>query len=70
MAAVAWVLNHEWAPSHLIASPMLVTKQLGALITRHLIRYVNQINRDAILQDFSKNWRILQVNTKYKKPKT
>ena len=53
MAAVAWVLNHEWAPSHLIASPIVSNQATWSFDhSRHLIRYVNQINRDAILQDF------------------
>ena len=65
MAAVAWVLNHEWAPSHLIASPIVSDQATWSFDhSRHLIRYVNQINRDAILQDFFQKLEGFTVNYK------
>ena len=53
MAAVAWVLNDEWAPSDLISSPILTDNMTWSVDNqRHSIRYVKAINRDAILKDF------------------
>ena len=53
MAAVAWVLNEEWAPSYLVSSPILTEQATWSFDhSRHLIRYVHQVNRDAIMQDF------------------
>tara|TARA_B100000674_G_C37973694_1_gene978243 strand:- start:4716 stop:5639 length:924 start_codon:yes stop_codon:yes gene_type:complete len=53
MAAVAWVLSEDWAPSHIISSPILTEKATWSFDhSRHLIRYVYQIDRDAIMQDF------------------
>ena len=53
MVAVAWVLNEEWAPSYLISSPIVTEQATWSFDpSRHLIRYVYRINRDAIMQDF------------------
>lgn len=53
MAAVAWVLNEEWAPSHIISSPILTEQATWSFDqSRHMIRYVHQIDRDAIMKDF------------------
>jgi len=53
MAAVAWVLSEDWAPSHIISSPILTEQTTWSFDhSRHLIRYVHQINRDAIMKDF------------------
>ena len=53
MAAVAWVLCEDWAPSHFISSPILTEQVTWSFDhSRHIIRYVHQIDRDAIMQDF------------------
>ena len=53
MAAVAWALNDEWAPTDLISSPILTDNMTWSIDhKRHSIRYVKAINRDAILKDF------------------
>ena len=53
MAAVAWVLSEDWAPSHFISSPILTEQATWSFdYSRHLIRYVHQIDRDAIMKDF------------------
>ena len=53
MAAVAWVLCEDWAPSHFISSPILTEQATWSFDhSRHIIRYVHQIDRDAIMQDF------------------
>jgi inosine-uridine nucleoside N-ribohydrolase len=53
MAAVAWLLDPEWTPSYLIPTPILtddITWQSDP--TRHTMRYVRHVDRDAILKDF------------------
>ena len=53
MAAVAWVLNADWGPSHLISSPILTDQVTWSVDhSRHSIRYVHHIDRDAVMQDF------------------
>ena len=53
MAAVAWLLDDTWAPSITIASPILTDNVTWSVDnSRHQIRYVNQIDRDKIMQDF------------------
>ena len=53
MAAVAWALNDEWAPSDLISSPILSDNMTWSVDhSRHCIRYVKVLNRDAIIKDF------------------
>jgi len=53
MAAVAWLLDPDWTPSVLTPTPIL-TEALTYSIdrTRHLLRYVTYVDRDAILRDF------------------
>ena len=55
MAAVAWLLNDEWAPSILMPTPRL-TDDIHWVRDekRHTMRYVAWVDRDAILQDFFK----------------
>ena len=53
MAAVAWVLDPDWAPSVLVSSPILTDQMTWSVDQqRHQIRYVRQLNRDAIMRDF------------------
>ncbi len=53
MAAVAWLLNADWAPSVLVPSPILTSQMTWSVDNaRHLIRYVHHINRDAVIRDF------------------
>jgi len=53
MAAVAWVLDAHWAQSVLIHSPILSDNATWSVDqSRHLIRYVTEIDRDAIFRDF------------------
>ena len=59
MAAVAWALNSEWTPSYLVASPIITENATWSFDhSRHHIRYVYQINRDQILQNFFRNLEI------------
>ncbi len=53
MAAVAWALNPDWAPSVLVPSPILTDQVTWSVdASRHPIRYVRQVNRDRIMRDF------------------
>lgn len=53
MAPVGWLLDPEWAPSVLIATPILTDSVTWSTDrARHLMRYVTQVRRDPILQDF------------------
>ena len=53
MAAVAWVLNDEWAPSYIISSPIVTEQATWSFDqSRHSIKYVYRIDRDSIMQDF------------------
>ena len=55
MAAVGWVLDPQWAPSVLTHTPILTDSVTWSIDrSRHLMRYVTQINRDLILRDFFK----------------
>ncbi|CAN5567027.1 nucleoside hydrolase [soil metagenome] len=53
MVAVAWLLNADWTPSVLVPTPIL-TDQITFSVdrSRHLMRYVTHLQRDAILRDF------------------
>jgi len=53
MAAVAWLLDDEWTPSVLMPTPIL-TNDIGweRDDSRHTMRYVAWVDRDAILRDF------------------
>jgi inosine-uridine nucleoside N-ribohydrolase len=53
MAPVAYLIDHHWTPSILTPSPVLnadVTWSVDG--SRHLIRYAQQVDRDAIFRDF------------------
>jgi inosine-uridine nucleoside N-ribohydrolase len=53
MTAVAWVVNHRWLPSDLIHSPIVTDNYTFSFDpSRHMIRAVNFVNRDAIFRDF------------------
>ncbi len=53
MTAVAWVVNPRWLPSNLIHTP-IVTDQFTFSVdqSRHLMRAVYFLDRDAIFRDF------------------
>lgn len=53
MAAVGWVLNADWAPSVLVPTPILTDNMTYSVDrSRHVMRYVTMVKRNAILQDF------------------
>jgi hypothetical protein len=53
MAAVAWLLDPAWAPSVLVPTPVLTDNVTFSVDrSRHPMRYVTRVNRDAILRDF------------------
>jgi len=53
MAAVAWLLDANWAPSVLVPTPILTDNTTFSVdLGRHLMRYVTYVDRDAILRDF------------------
>jgi len=53
MTAVAWVVNDRWLPSDLVHSPIVTDNYtLSFDQSRHLIRCVNFVQRDAIFRDF------------------
>ena len=53
MTAVAWVINHEWLPSHLVHSPIVTNQYTYSFDdSRHLIRMVYFVHRDPIFRDF------------------
>lgn len=53
MAPVAWLLNPEWCPSVLTASPVLTDQMTWSVDrARHSIRYVTYVDRDPIMRDF------------------
>jgi len=53
MAAIGWILNSEWAPSVLMPTPLLTDSVTWSVDrSRHLMRYVTQVNRDLIFRDF------------------
>jgi len=53
MAAVAWLLDDEWTPSVTIPAPILTDSVTWSFDpSRHLIRYVHHVDRDAILKHF------------------
>lgn len=53
MAAVAWLLEPDWTPSVIVPTPIL-TDIIDWEIepSRHAMRYVRYVDRDAILRDF------------------
>ncbi len=53
MTAVAWVINDEWLPSHLVHSPIVTNEYTYSFDnSRHLIRVVYHLRRDPIFRDF------------------
>jgi len=53
MAPVAYLIDHNWTPSTLLQSPILTPEVTWSFDnSRHLIRYVHRIDRDAIFRDF------------------
>ena len=56
ISTIAWLINPDWAPSHLAYSPVL-TDQITWSVdpSRHLARVANYVHRDPIFRDlFSK----------------
>lgn len=52
IAVIAWLNDPDWVPSHLVQSPHISEDfRWGLDRSRHLIRYVHYINRDAVLKD-------------------
>jgi len=52
VAAIAWLINDEWVPTHLIPSPVVNgTEAWGADAARHTIRSAFFIQRDPIFRD-------------------
>jgi len=63
MAAVAWLLDANWAPSVLVPTPILTDNTTFSVdLGRHLMRYVTYVDRDAILRDFIGK---LEARTRY-----
>lgn len=53
MVAVGWLLEPEWAPSVLVPTPILTDSVTYSIDrSRHPMRYVTQVQRDPLLQDF------------------
>lgn len=53
MAAVAWLLDASWAPSVLVPTPVMTDNTTFSTDrSRHAMRYVTHIDRDAIMRDF------------------
>ncbi|MBN9026710.1 MAG: nucleoside hydrolase [Rhizobiales bacterium] len=53
MAPVAYLIDASWTPSTLVPSPILTPEVTWSFDnSRHLIRYVHRIDRDAIFRDF------------------
>jgi inosine-uridine nucleoside N-ribohydrolase len=53
MAAVAWLIDAAWTPSVVTASPVLTDQAMWSFDrSRHPIRYVTRIDRNAIMRDF------------------
>ncbi len=52
ISVVAWLVQPEWVPSHLIQSPRISDDYRWSFdTTRHLIRYASYIDRDAVFSD-------------------
>lgn len=53
MAPVAYLIDPRWTPSILVPSPVLTPAVTWSFDpSRHLIRYVSRVDRDAIFRDF------------------
>lgn len=52
ISVIAWLINPEWAPSHLTQSPRISEDGRWSIdASRHLIRYVRFIHRDPVFRD-------------------
>lgn len=52
IAAIAWLINPKWVPSHLIHSPILTDQRTWSVDhSRHLIHTVSMVHRDPIFKD-------------------
>lgn len=52
IAVIAWLVDPSWTPSHLLISPRISEDFRWALDpSRHLIRYIRYIDRDAVFKD-------------------
>lgn len=52
ISTIAYLLNEQWTPSHLVHSPVLTDQVTWSVDhSRHLIRYVHYIERDPIFRD-------------------
>jgi inosine-uridine nucleoside N-ribohydrolase len=53
MTAVAWLINPDWLPSHLVHSPIVTDQYTFSFDdSRHFIRSVYFVHRDPIFKDF------------------
>lgn len=53
MAAVAWLLDPDWAPSVLVPTPILTDQVTWSIDRgRHAMRYVSHVKRNPIMKDF------------------
>lgn len=53
MAAIAWLIDPDWCPSVLVPTPILTDIPTWSCDrSRHLMRYVHRIDRNAIMADF------------------
>jgi inosine-uridine nucleoside N-ribohydrolase len=63
MAPVGWLIDPSWAPSVLVPTPVLTDSVTWSVDrSRHLMRYVYKVDRDAILRDFFVKLAKLQAN--------
>jgi hypothetical protein len=52
MAPVGWLLDEDWAPSVLVPTPIMTDQVTYSFDrSRHLMRYVSYVRRDAMLKD-------------------
>lgn len=60
VAAIAYLINHEWVPTDFVHSPVVTDQVTWSFDnSRHFIRYARHLHRDAIFRDmFTKldNW--------------
>ena len=57
-AVVGWALDAGWAPSVLMPAPVLASElRYGRDCSRHFMRYVFAVNRNAIMRDFIRKLR-------------
>lgn len=60
IAVVAWLIHADWCPSILVPSPRLSDDARWITdSTRHMIRYVRDIDRDAVFRDLFRKLRRL-----------